>query len=533
MKNLFIFLSILVGFHAYGQSPCSPVTTLDCGDLAVALPLTLDFNTSPSNTLVDAAGNGTGFTIVLEHSEVRRSGDLSISNPNTNGYESSLLTLGNNVLQLTSQGGIAFLDPPASHNNNNQINTLGVGLSGISSEIIVKAKLLDIRTGSGAAQAGIWFGYDEDNFVKLSVTNNNNIELRVESGGLSSSNDFIVADTGAFAQDVVLELVLNPNTLVVDANYTVGTNLKVLLGTLAIPADYFTGRTLGNENMTFAGIYTTDRGGAEFIASFDNFSVEGETATATNPSSGGSSVWNQSNTDIYFNSGNVGIGTSAITANLHLSGGDNDSELLIEADTNNSSGEDNNPWITLSQDSGFVKGFIGLIGNPNTAPHVIKYPRYESASQPQATDYPGTLANYMLLGMNNSEGVQLGSKGNVRLTVHHNGNVGIGTNNPDAPLAVSGRIHAEEVKVDLSVPGPDYVFKTDYELKSLEEVQRYIKENGHLPNIPSAKEMETNGIDLGAMEMKLLEKIEELTLYILQLQEKFTKLESQVRTKHE
>jgi len=109
--------------------------------------------------------------------------------------------------------------------------------------------------------------------------------------------------------------------------------------------------------------------------------------------------------------------------------------------------------------------------------------------------------------------------GNLRMKVQSNGKVGIGTASPDSKLTVKGNIHAEEVKVDLSVPGPDYVFKEDYDLMSLAEIQNYIKKYGHLPNIPSAKEMEENGIQLGEMNMKLLEKIEELTLYIL-VQEK-------------
>ncbi len=96
------------------------------------------------------------------------------------------------------------------------------------------------------------------------------------------------------------------------------------------------------------------------------------------------------------------------------------------------------------------------------------------------------------------------------------GKVGIGTTSPDYELTVKGKIHAEEVKIDLSVPAPDYVFKKEYKLLSLEEVQAYINKNGHLPNIPSAEVMETEGVELGAMEMKLLEKIEELTLYILE-----------------
>lgn len=102
--------------------------------------------------------------------------------------------------------------------------------------------------------------------------------------------------------------------------------------------------------------------------------------------------------------------------------------------------------------------------------------------------------------------------------IHFNsGNVGVGTSTPDAPLTIKGRIHAEEVKVDLSVPAPDYVFHKEYRLNTLREVQNYIRENGHLPNIPSAKDMERHGVELGNMEMKLLEKIEELTLYVIEL----------------
>ncbi|MGX1931317.1 hypothetical protein [Flagellimonas sp. 2504JD4-2] len=113
----------------------------------------------------------------------------------------------------------------------------------------------------------------------------------------------------------------------------------------------------------------------------------------------------------------------------------------------------------------------------------------------------------------------------ARMFIDSYGKVGIGTENPDSKLTVKGNIHAEEIKVDLSVPGPDYVFKEDYDLKSLEEVQNYIKKHGHLPNIPSAQEMEANGIELGEMNMRLLEKIEELVLYTLEQEKRIEKLE--------
>lgn len=119
-------------------------------------------------------------------------------------------------------------------------------------------------------------------------------------------------------------------------------------------------------------------------------------------------------------------------------------------------------------------------------------------------------------------------KGNVYLSGgsiwNSAGNVGIGTENPDAKLAVNGTIHSKEVKVDLTVPAPDYVFANDYKLKSLQEVENYIKENSHLPEIPSAQEFEKNGINVSEMNMALLKKVEELTLYAIEQQKKSEKL---------
>jgi len=90
--------------------------------------------------------------------------------------------------------------------------------------------------------------------------------------------------------------------------------------------------------------------------------------------------------------------------------------------------------------------------------------------------------------------------------------VGIGTTSPDMKLTV------KEVKIDLSVPAPDYVFKDEYKLRSIEEVEQYITKNSHLPEIPSAKEFKKNGVLLAQMDMDLLKKIEELTLYTIQQQ---------------
>ena len=95
-------------------------------------------------------------------------------------------------------------------------------------------------------------------------------------------------------------------------------------------------------------------------------------------------------------------------------------------------------------------------------------------------------------------------------------------------LTVNGNIHAKEVKIDLNIPVPDYVFKESYELKSLEEIEKFIAKNSHLPEIPSAKEFEKNGIMQAEMDMNLLKKIEELTLYTIQQEKQLHKQSKEI-----
>ena len=83
-------------------------------------------------------------------------------------------------------------------------------------------------------------------------------------------------------------------------------------------------------------------------------------------------------------------------------------------------------------------------------------------------------------------------------------------------MSVDGKMIAEEVRVELSQDWPDYVFHADYQLTSLAELEKEIIQLGHLPGIPSASIVEDEGFDLGEMNRMLLEKIEELTLYIIE-----------------
>lgn len=101
-----------------------------------------------------------------------------------------------------------------------------------------------------------------------------------------------------------------------------------------------------------------------------------------------------------------------------------------------------------------------------------------------------------------------------------NGNVGIGTHSPDEKLTVKGVVHTNEVRVDLNSPieqGPDYVFESSYYLLPLSELESYIKANKHLPEVPSAKQMEQEGLNLKEMNLLLLKKVEELTLHLIEM----------------
>jgi hypothetical protein len=183
-------------------------------------------------------------------------------------------------------------------------------------------------------------------------------------------------------------------------------------------------------------------------------------------------------------SGKIGIGTDSPNARLHIPNGD----AIIGGSPNFNPSNLNASLSVFSKDA-----------NSSTIPFYV--------GQPTGSDI------FWVKG--NGNGYFLG-------------NVGIGTINPgNFKLAVNGKIWGTEIQVALTNPAPDYVFEKSYSLPTLEEVKSYIDQNKHLPEVPSAKEMETNGVNVGEMNMLLLKKIEELTLYTIEMNKRMNDLSTE------
>lgn len=178
------------------------------------------------------------------------------------------------------------------------------------------------------------------------------------------------------------------------------------------------------------------------------------------------------------NNGNIGIGTTRPNSKLHLEGGKDASLLghgyLLLGELHESNLVIDNNEILARKDSAFSELFLQKDG------------------------------------------------GDLLLCGDENGQVGIGITtsanlpHPDYLLAVDGKIATEDILVEPSGNWPDYVFEESYDLKSIEELEASIQQNGHLPGLPSAEDIEEDGQHLGEIQLLLLEKIEELSLYIIQ-----------------
>lgn len=188
-------------------------------------------------------------------------------------------------------------------------------------------------------------------------------------------------------------------------------------------------------------------------------------------------------------------------------------------------------WVDATSANGNAAIIIWLRGGGTTYHYKSLYPAnpvvfdgvanplpYQEVNGPSHT-YKTSKDTYVNSNGSSNEGTAYYA-GNA--TNYFAGDLGVGTlDTKGYKLAVAGNMIAESVKVQLRGAWPDYVFSDSYKNPSLLETEKHIKEKGHLPGIPSAAEVKANGIDLGDMNAKLLQKIEELTLLLIQQNKNF------------
>ncbi|MGD9162804.1 MAG: bZIP transcription factor [Desulfobacteraceae bacterium] len=341
---------------------------------------------------------------------------------------------------------------------------------------------------------------------------------------------FILSGT-AFAQDTTDDAwVTNGDTYVESGKVGIGTsNPTVPLDVVGMI------RSLNSEGDAYgAKLYQkNNKSGAIYLGNY------GGTDDAVIISGYGSS---------YFNGGNLGIGTTPpqygkvdIRTNASNTGG-----LTLFLGTGNTARH----WINsddvyliqrgITDTYGLAINNTGNVGIGTITPQYGKVDIRTNASNTGGlTLYLGT-GNTARHWINSNDVylIQRGVTDTYGLAITNSGNVGIGTTIPQSKLAVNGKITAEEVEVISNVVAAefkvndtswsDFVFEDDYNLPTLTQVESYIKENKHLPDIPSAKEIEEEGLSMADMMKKQMQKIEELTLYLIEMKKENEELKNRV-----
>ena len=242
--------------------------------------------------------------------------------------------------------------------------------------------------------------------------------------------------------------------------------------------------------------------------------------------------------------GNVAIGTSLINSKLQVNGDGSNAALRVQINSASKLIVAPNGGVTIGANqlnppaNGlFVNGKVG-IGTPNATSDL-------TINSPGNWVFPMMDFKYgeVLLGtIKGEQNAQLdftvrseipagrlllqATRNSFGVVIHPDYQVSMITTKKAAgyALSISGNVICEDLKIQDSNSWPDYVFESNYPLRSLQDVKDYISANKHLPGVPSAAYIEKNGIEVGEMTRKMMEKIEELTLYVLQLKEEIDRL---------
>mgnify|MGYP001198380525 CR=1 FL=1 len=260
-------------------------------------------------------------------------------------------------------------------------------------------------------------------------------------------------------------------------------NLKIGAGTVV--SGVFSTINWGNDSY-FVKIEMDQNGGTSFQLMGVSQLLSVPYSLYSENSGAAEGPWKLNGSNLFYNNGEIGIGTNNPLCHLHVKESTDGKAGII--------GE----RATSTQRFGFIS--IGGLVLATTNGDITLNPGGLSASNTLSSASPV-------------------------MRVSSSGRVGIGTSTLTHTLNVNGTIRSKEVIVNTG--WSDFVFAKDYKLLSLKELEKYIGKNKHLPDIPSAKEVEENGVALGNISSKLLQKIEELTLYVIDLNKSVEQLKKE------
>lgn len=330
---------------------------------------------------------------------------------------------------------------------------------------------------------GKTINFDQQYFLGLKINGDGELLPRIKFSSVPYSFRSIWADTAEFAHSTVIDTVnfSHASTYSDTASFSLSANIDSV---------EFSNRSAVADTAYFALNGTQD------------------------------STWSKVENNLSYDEGNVGIGTSNPIEKLHVENG----RVLIR--------DNQNSFLGLKIENLGGRSVFSMSGRASEENlHFNEVILADAVNSLNWGFLHNSLNQFQLynrneLGVYSMPFIVDFDAPTNSVNINSAGNVGIGIKATDEySLAVKGSIVAEEIIVKLSSNWPDYVFEDNYEIKSIEDLKLFIELNGHLPEIPSADEIVKKEFNLGELEVSLLKKIEELSIYIIQLNERIDKLE--------